>query len=348
MPRMEFGSFYRFLTSAGIFLVALGLAYPWLTAQLVSVLRIPEAELAGLTPSARESISGMQGFVENVVATQSLYSNVALSVGILLLAVGVVTWFLRQRVADRLEDWARIKAELEVEKMNSGERLAKLTAEAAELLDREKQAFRDEPMADPPDNTNSEGGNTQAAGQGGSEDEEPLRREPPTGSRAEPVSPPLAGLRREIGAIEGRIAELLEEGFGARYSYEPSVVVRDRGVDLLLLPRSRNVPALVIEIKLTRRKSQVRSVTRLVAQQLSYLKRIGVTSSGPDVIGIGIVVVAEIAEPSLLDVESSMTLEFMSVEDSVLIIQVGETYLTQTTGQDFVKSLNRYLQELSG
>lgn len=348
MPKLEFGSFYRFLTSAGIVLVVLGLGLPWLTAQLLPVLEVTSAELLSLTPTARSAIRTMQDLVAEVVAIQKWVVLSIVGAGGILLLIGLASWFSRQRVADKLENATKLKTELEVHHMSEGQRRSLQTTEAMKLMEsirisqsrgiggpgetkpREVASQPDEPAASESDATRGELG----------------RQSPPHGGEqkdAREKADVVDELRAQISRIEKRTASLLVKGFGDRFTYAPSVLIRDTPVDLIAMPKSAVDPALLFEVKVSNSLAYAKSQARLVIEQLAYIKGGNLGRTWPNMIGIGIMVITEQGvNQGLANGEEGAVIEASSTS-RVLVLSFSEGYILQATPEDLSLHLNHHI-----
>ncbi|MGY0390333.1 hypothetical protein ACWZJV_25465 [Nocardioides sp. WG-D5] len=88
------------------------------------------AELATLTPPAREAIEQRQRYIELGTAALPWFLLVGCLFGLSLSGYGVIGWAKRQAVADELEDIARDRGKTELRHLSDSERITRLERES--------------------------------------------------------------------------------------------------------------------------------------------------------------------------------------------------------------------------
>lgn len=145
LPKFEYQSFYKFLSSVGLLLLVASAALPWLLLRESSVLLIPADELAELTPRAQTAIEEKQRLHESAVAHLGQISGALMVVGTLVTAFGMWRWWKRQGVQDDRDDADRDKAKHEARSLSAVEIEDRLHREAAEEVDRASPATAELP-----------------------------------------------------------------------------------------------------------------------------------------------------------------------------------------------------------
>jgi hypothetical protein len=149
--KLEFGDFYKFITSIGIGLLVLAFAIPWAFLREDFDLRLTGAELQNI-PIESKAIIERRWHLDALIFAHLPATSVALAViGLLLLAFGCFGWWKRQRVRDDLETWTAQKTKMELESMTKSQILASAGAEVQASVE-EIQAESDpstEPTVEP-------------------------------------------------------------------------------------------------------------------------------------------------------------------------------------------------------
>ena len=100
---IEYSDPYRFLVSAGIVLIGLGMLLPWLLLQVSLDIVISTVDLAQLTPAAQAIVNRRQTsalwLMENVGAVAGVFTGL----GIFCLLFGLLFWYRRFRQQEALE-----------------------------------------------------------------------------------------------------------------------------------------------------------------------------------------------------------------------------------------------------
>jgi hypothetical protein len=269
MPRIDFGHFYRFLVSAGLFVVAGALVLPWfvlreITADGLAAPQNPSPVAESLANSRLEHLSW-------IVAIYPWVSLVGIAFGVFLVVLGLVRWKRRQDVADKREDIKLGREKLVYDAATKEQRAVKDEVESAEV-NAEELAAPEEPVLDMSASEASD---------------KPV---------AEPTKPPLtAQLLREV---EDGVLAAITAALGGLYRVETHVRFKTpQGpvfLDAVASPSDASLPTVAIEIKFSRVGF---SAMRLSEALLTLARAIGDRRGHPRVVGLLICVIDETGEP---------------------------------------------------
>lgn len=132
--KIEFSDLYKFVVSLGMILILLAILGPWLFLRETFDLFVPEVELSELTNTAREAVLLRQEIVLKVTQLWPWLSGISSSIGMILVVVGVRSWYRNQISLDRKTG---AEAELVLHELRSAtadERKVNQYSEAKELL----------------------------------------------------------------------------------------------------------------------------------------------------------------------------------------------------------------------
>jgi hypothetical protein len=137
LGNLQYTTFYKFLVSLGVVLVALGVVIPWLLLHESFDLFIERSSLERLTPLAQETIRHRQMIVHASSIIAPWVSIILVLSGLSLIIFGVERWRRRQAVMDRTEDVSLLKLEAEtiqIQRATPPEQDAKQGDEAWEVV----------------------------------------------------------------------------------------------------------------------------------------------------------------------------------------------------------------------
>ena len=254
LPRPEVNSFTRFVISLGVLLCFASVVVPALVLRETDVLRIPRAELARLTPLARQELERRQRVSRDLGEAAPYVACAALLLGLGLVAVGLPRMHEKERAEDE-----RSSAELD-----------KLRSEILPQTPEERQRGLEQDAAD-----------------------ELLVREPPASRSPSPVAPrsDVGDGRheylRQARAIEARVLDQIESSATPAYVMKPKVKVGEGMssllLDGLLLSRDGRQPDVLVTIRYVTHSLQKNMRNRLheaVAQVAIYRERVNRNAIG--------------------------------------------------------------------
>jgi len=246
MFRTDTGNFNRFLTSLGLLLLVGALLVPYFYFHDTETLRIPKAELKGLTPVSREALETRQ-------RRQAGLEDWVLGFAVVLAGGGFgFLWFggRRLRTAQGKEDAAvdrkAKRDDVEIEQMSQAEVEEKREVQARESVEQEAVSKQVEPP--------------------------PFAAAP---AQKNPADQRYRENREAIQRIEGRIKDSLPQAIPEQYEFLNDVKTvrgsQQLRLDGLFRAHSREGTDVLLELKVTRRATSVGMVGRSASDQLLAL-----------------------------------------------------------------------------
>jgi hypothetical protein len=99
---IEYGDFYKFVTSLGIGLIGISILAPWLFLREPFDLLNTQEDIRALTPVAQAIVENRQILVGGIISVLPYFSGITFALGCILLVWGSVLWFTRnQRITDK-------------------------------------------------------------------------------------------------------------------------------------------------------------------------------------------------------------------------------------------------------
>lgn len=121
MDKTDFSSVYKFIVSIGLIIFGFSVTLPWLFLQESFDTAIKQNEISELTNTAQQLVAIRQTtglwFISNVV----WFSAIIGSMGVLLIVLGLILWYQRQRVIDQKEDVELEKLRLDIHPMSGSQ-----------------------------------------------------------------------------------------------------------------------------------------------------------------------------------------------------------------------------------
>lgn len=246
LPKIEFGHFYKFIASLGLVMMGVAVALPWLMFQQLAPLVIKESDLVQYTTLAQQTITERQQNLQWWTENQVGISLLTFLAGVAVTVHGLQGWKERQQVTDD-------KEKEELRSLMAAAPASDL--EVSKRLDSEVEAA----IAETPEDDKT--GSDEAAAANRASAEAPERSE--SVENGAPM-PPTAEARRnetrlKIEKYEGRLGEILATTLGpthlvtrnARLSVatESSTPIHD----VVAVPRVKNLPAYVFDVKFSSR-----------------------------------------------------------------------------------------------
>jgi hypothetical protein len=317
LGNLQYTTFYKFLVSLGLVLVALGVSIPWLLLHESFDLLVRRSDLERLTPLAQETIRHRQAIV-HASSLIAPWASIALVLsGLSLIVFGVLRWRHRQEVMDKTEDVSLLKLEAEtvqIQRATPPEQDAKQSDEAWEVV-KDKQPIPDLPQTTP-----------QVAALGAS----------------------YRTTKETIFNLESLLLTKLELAFAATHEVttQAKLISDSRRVllDAVIAPREASEESYLIEIKyVTSAKSILNSmldgVGRLSMARRAYAAR----ATGP-VLCVLLFVVAHDDEQLMHMLENQLG----ALPDSVEAIAIYETEVRKITPDQLRQRLERVHSHPSG
>jgi hypothetical protein len=261
LPKPSYASYYKFLVSVGLVLLAVALGAPLLLLREPFDFLITVEELGQLTDTAQQAISDRQQLGSSLSRAIPVVSLVLAVAGIALTTWGLRRWSQRQQVQDELEDTALVRARVEVRSLTATEVQAKRQDEVEQVL------------VDTAARADSTSGSPRPA--------------VVIGDRKE--------LMMRIANIELAVAAALSEL--PDYRVEAGVAIESgpfrENVDLLLRSNRFDIPDLLVEVNYAAQPKTVWNRFRDLAGRLERTRLLYQQSSGRSAEGLGILVIAE-------------------------------------------------------
>ena len=114
--KLEYGNFYKFVTSLGIVLVCIACLIPWLFLQAPYDLFLEQEEIELLTGSAQVIINIRQMLTGAILIFLPVVSLILFAVGVFVLVLGGERWFTKTQLAeDRLRELEEKKLKKDLE-----------------------------------------------------------------------------------------------------------------------------------------------------------------------------------------------------------------------------------------
>jgi hypothetical protein len=118
MAQLEYGDYYKFISSAGIALIAGAVAVPWMFLREPFDLAIEVSKIAMLTPDAQNTIHMRQHLIAAIFHYLPEASGSMAAAGAFLIVYGLLAWRSRQSVRDKSEDLQNQKLDRELQAMS--------------------------------------------------------------------------------------------------------------------------------------------------------------------------------------------------------------------------------------
>ena len=234
IPRVDFGNLYKFVASAGLFLIFASVAAPWVFLQSFSVLSFSNSQISELSPVAEDAVRQRQEYIAFAQDWLWVLAAILFSGGFALLVIGLLSWWKRQGAFDADEDLAFEQRRQEFAPLSKDEIDEKYDEDAASANVAPSVASipsTDQPVAGASNPDHSRGSQ----------------------QTAQPRSAYLLNARQ----TDESLAQKLREGFDREFEVRSQVKTLANGVssaiDLVLDPRTGGRFAqLAIEVKLSR------------------------------------------------------------------------------------------------
>jgi hypothetical protein len=99
---IEYGDFYKFITSLGTGLIGISILTPWIFLREPFDLLNKQKDIDALTPVAKAIIENRQILVGKIISILPYFSGITFTIGFFLLVWGSVLWFTKnQRITDK-------------------------------------------------------------------------------------------------------------------------------------------------------------------------------------------------------------------------------------------------------
>lgn len=251
LGNVQYATFYKFLVSLGLVLVAFALVIPWLLLHESFDLLIKQVDLLHLTPTAQRTIRHRQAIVEAGSLIAPWLSVGLFLGGIGLSAFGVARWRQRQEVMDRTEDLHLEKLQMDINLMPATplERDAKQSSEAW-------QAIREQ-----------------------SGDSVPALY-----AQRTTVDATYRSLKHRMTMIEDLAIAKLEAAFALTHDLTPQMKLDTEGIklwiDALLTARDAREPDFAVEIKFVTHQTGAGKRAHEAIQQASLILKLYTESTG--------------------------------------------------------------------
>lgn len=251
MIPLETGHLSKYLTTLGVAVIAGTLSLGALFLRVKTELTVTEAQLAALTPGARETILERQHYVSVATYLYPWLVGAGVLVGFVLFLFGLWRWLPMQKQMDRRSSLEMIKLELEIQNTPFAEQQLRLQEEAneavAEAAESDEVSVSEPPV--PP----------------------PLVPPPPVPSSPLPSQAHMEAMQK-IVSFELFLAGLLNDTFtGDRHqtSIGVSIGAKHQRMPIDFLVASVDSPSLAIELKYARTPAGLQRSTRLAIERLS-------------------------------------------------------------------------------
>jgi hypothetical protein len=135
--KVEYGDFYKFMSSVGIVLIGLTFLVPWLFLREPFGLLTKQQDLFLLTPIAQTILQERQELISNLIHIIPWYSLIVFGSGVIILVCGAYKWWSKtQKMQDELSQLEKRKKQLELIALTPEEVKEKRLEDAkAELVD---------------------------------------------------------------------------------------------------------------------------------------------------------------------------------------------------------------------
>ena len=300
-PKPSFGSFYKFVVSVGLVLLALALAAPVLLLREPFDFLVSTTELEQLTDVAQQAIDERQSYGLTLARALPAISVVLGIAGFGLTSWGLFRWWKRQAVQDALEDTSLIRAQAEVRSLTQDEVDAQREIEADEVL------TESESDSDPPEDV-------------------------------QPAQDVRRNLIDRMTGIESQVTMGLKQLSDYRAEVQVAVEagrIHER-IDLLLLAQRFERPDLLVEIKYSTSLKTLRNRLRELGAGLERARMLYQKSSGRSAHGLGLVVLPEeIFDRRAAELLASANEENVLLRQRVKLKLLSETSLAQMTPEDW-------------
>lgn len=253
--KLDFSSFYKFVSSVGLLLITAALALPWFVLK-TSVPDTPPGSAAAMVVD--EALGVRAGHYMFIVNAYPWISGSLFLLGLVLTAYGLIAWRNRQKEQDKDEDEAyRQRRELgRTEKASEEDRVEKLDQEAKY----DQSAELETPVENSADDRNTAGGSGRSD----------------VTSREDRLS--RYNERRELlDQAEKRVAALLTSSFRETHRIETGVRMSDPGSPILDIVARSTVPdrwtSFAVEIRLVNRSINLAAVLRQMMMAVAIAAR---------------------------------------------------------------------------
>ncbi|HYP23873.1 MAG TPA: hypothetical protein VEV43_09885 [Actinomycetota bacterium] len=221
LAHFEYGHLYKFLVSAGILLVVLGIALPWFLPTKNDLLLVPAADVVTLTPTAQRVLQREQERAEFLLQAWPWISLPSIGIGVALTLHGLKKWKERQRIADTREEHERDLAAAQVQ------------ATASEV---ERKVDAEVALEEGPDLA-------------------------PAHAADAPVTERTAAFRSKVVEVEARLVSLLTEAVSDSFDVRPHVKAQDKNrisvLDAVLESHNARSEDIVVEVRYLRGPTHV-------------------------------------------------------------------------------------------
>ncbi len=275
-PTVEYGSFYKFVTSIGVFFIAAAGLVPWAALQLHPALLVSTETLSGLTNQGEHAVREQQRLLSAIIDDLPATSFSLFALGVVVLLLGLIPWYPRQRKADEREDAETEEARLRIQAMTPAQTHEKDVLEAESAV--------------------------QEAESASTEPEAPQLEEPPV-SRAVQSRIALDNYIR----VEGLFVEKLQAALRESHSVRRNVRISGQAnfsfdADALAEPLRRDGRTILVEVKVGKRMIPLALVSTALRRTAEAARRLS-DSSGAPATGLAIFVSVE-GDDRLLDAVS--------------------------------------------
>lgn len=331
MPRIDFGHFYRFLVSAGLFIVAAGLALAWFVVRELTNALPTQTQYDNVADVARDLVDTRLEHLRFASVVYPWISAVAVGGGLAIAVFGFLAWRKRQKVSDERED-LKLKRDRLLDSASQREIEAKQDQEHDEVAEEESESDTDPPALpegpDPEPGPDDSSPTSPTSGDSAALDDEsdhvPIQVPYSTSSTGS-GRPPLSS--REIAQREAAILDHLGLAMGEDWDLARNVKRSDPEfgqaiVDALLRPRSGAAgpfPAIAVEVKYSR----VGGSRARVSDALMTLARVTRLRRRQQTVGLLIFVVDEEFAPGSIHAQLSRIEQAASEDVRLLQAPVG-------------------------
>lgn len=220
VPQIDFGNYYKFVSSLGVGLILASAVVPWVFFRFDSVLRIPEREIESYSTVAEGVLRQRQYAISAIQFPWILLIFLALlGFGIFFLFRGSRQWEARQEVLNQTEDVHLEKFRVEIVQATS--------AEIEEEREREVEGDLVEPANTPSD---SRQGVTAAASGGSRDVKEVENLDPMTQERGKEAVEQMLGSRRAYAReLDDWLSKTLNEAYSGSFVVTSGAKVQREG-----------------------------------------------------------------------------------------------------------------------
>lgn len=255
-PRVDFTSYYKFIVSLALLLVAIAVALPIAVLRDDGALRMRHDDMLELTPLSAEMVERQQQHKRWLLGAYPYISGALGLAGIGLAIHGLTRWRTRQNVLDDIEDTKKETALVTLQRMTDGEIAERRVEEAAELA-----VGVSTPEA--ADGTGLDVGEAEGRQLAGDVDR-------------------IQRAAQKAQEVEAAVAERLHEAFGRSYEIISNVRLQAGdvavAVDFFLRSKSPNGVHYVVDVKYSR--AQERNAARRMRDAAVRLAQAAATVPG--------------------------------------------------------------------